>query len=103
MVHLDRIHEEIRVLNIKDETLLSFRVFENFNKRLDHFKTVKLGMFPDHLKLTGEEEEEKRYIVKYLAETPLASSKCLHIPRLCHIPNIDDCMIQQRPRLYHFP
>ena len=43
MVHLDRIHEEIRVLNIKDETLLSFRVFENFNKRLDHFKTIKLG------------------------------------------------------------
>ena len=24
MVHLERIHEEIRVLNIKDETLLSY-------------------------------------------------------------------------------
>ena len=34
MVHAERIHEEIRVLNIKDETLLSFRVFDNFNKRL---------------------------------------------------------------------
>ena len=65
MVHLDRIHEEIRVLNIKDETLLSFRVFENFNKRLDHFKTIKLGMFPDRVKLTEEEEEEKRYIDTY--------------------------------------
>jgi len=65
MVHLDRIHEEIRVLNIKDETLLSFRVFENFNKRLDHFNTIKLGMFPDRLKLTVEEEEEKRYIDTY--------------------------------------
>ena len=65
MVHLDRIHEEIRVLNIKDETLLSFRVFENFNKRLDHFKTIKLGMFPERLKLTEEEEEEKRYIDTY--------------------------------------
>ena len=43
MVHLDRIHEEIRVLNIKDETLLSFRVFENFNKRLDHFITSCAG------------------------------------------------------------
>jgi len=65
MVHLDRIHEEIRVLNIKDETLLSFRVFENFNKRLDHFNTIKLGMFPDRVKLTEEEEEEKRYIDTY--------------------------------------
>ena len=66
MVHLDRIHEEIRVLNIKDETLLSFRVFENFNKRLDHFKTILMGMFPDRVKLTGEEEEEKRYLDTYL-------------------------------------
>ena len=65
MVHLDRIHEEIRVLNIKDETLLSFRVFENFNKRLDHFKTILMGMFPDRLKLTGEEEEEKRHLDAY--------------------------------------
>ena len=65
MVHADRIHEEIRVLNIKDETLLSFRVFDNFNKRLDHFKTIKLGMFPDRLKLVEEEEEEKKLLVKY--------------------------------------
>ena len=65
MVHAERIHEEIRVLNIKDETLLSFRVFENFTKRLDQFKTVLLGLFPDRVKLTEEEEEEKELLDKY--------------------------------------
>ena len=65
MVHAERIHEEIRVLNIKDETLLSFRVFENFTKRLDQFKTVLLGLFPNRVKLTEEEEEEKELLDKY--------------------------------------
>ena len=65
MVHAERIHEEIRVLNIKDETLLSFRVFENFNKRLNQFKTVLLGLFPDRVKLTEEEEEEKELLDNY--------------------------------------
>jgi hypothetical protein len=61
MVHAERIH----VLNIKDETLLSFRVFENFTKRLDQFKTVLLGLFPDRVKLTEEEEKEKELLDKY--------------------------------------
>jgi hypothetical protein len=65
MVHAERIYEEIRVLNIKDETLLSFRVFENFTKRLDQFKTVLLGLFPDRVKLTEEEEKEKELLDKY--------------------------------------
>ena len=65
MVHAERIYEEIRVLNVKDETLLSFRVFENFTKRLDQFKTVVLGLFPDRVKLTEEEEEEKELLDKY--------------------------------------
>ena len=65
MVHLERIYEEIRVLNIKDETLLSFRVFENFTKRLDQFKTLLLGLFPDRVKLTEEEEKEKELLDKY--------------------------------------
>ena len=64
MVHAERIHEEIRVLNIKDETLLSFRVFENFTKRLNQFKTVLLGLFQDRVKLTEEEEEEKELLAK---------------------------------------
>ena len=34
MLQLERIHEEIRVLNIKDETLLSFRVFDTNILRL---------------------------------------------------------------------
>ena len=54
MVHLERIHEEIRVLNIKDETLLSFRVFINFGKRLDLLHGIKLGILPDRKKLTEE-------------------------------------------------
>ena len=65
MVHAERIYEEIRVLNIKDETLLSFRVFENFTKRLDQFKTLLLGLFPDRVKLTEEEEKEKELLDKY--------------------------------------
>lgn len=65
MVHAERIYEEIRVLNIKDETLLSFRVFENFTKRLDQFKTILLGLFPDRVKLTEEEEKEKELLDKY--------------------------------------
>jgi hypothetical protein len=51
MVHLERIYEEIRVLNIKDETLLSFRVFENFIKRRQHFDTIKMGFFPEDTEL----------------------------------------------------
>ena len=58
MVHLERIYEEIRVLNIKDETLLSFRVFENFIKRRQHFDTIRMGFFPDRTTLTDEEDTE---------------------------------------------
>ena len=55
MVHLDRIFEEIRVLNVKDESLLSFRVFENFSKRIQHFNTIKMGLFPERNLLTDDE------------------------------------------------
>ena len=65
MVHLDRIHEEIRVLNLKHETLLSFRVFVNFTNRLDLFKGVELGALPDRVKLTDEEKIEREYLNKY--------------------------------------
>ena len=65
MVHLDRIHEEIRVLNLKHETLLSFRVFVNFTNRLDLFKGVELGALPDCVKLTDEEKIEREYLNKY--------------------------------------
>jgi hypothetical protein len=65
MVHLERIHEEIRVLNIKDETLLSFRVFVNFSKRLDLLHGIKLGILPDRKKLTEEEVEEREYLDMY--------------------------------------
>ena len=54
MVHLDRIHEEIRVLNLKHETLLSFRVFVNFTNRMDLFKGIELGALPYRVKLTDE-------------------------------------------------
>ena len=65
MVHLDRIHEEIRVLRIKDETLLSFRVFENFDSRVAHFKAILMGMFPERVTLTREETVEKEYLDLY--------------------------------------
>lgn len=65
MVHLDRIHEEIRVLNLKDETLLSFRVFVNFNKRMDLFNGIEFGALPDRVKLTDEEKNEREYLNKY--------------------------------------
>jgi len=65
MVHLDRIREEIRVLQIKDETLLSFRVFENFDCRVTHFKTILMGMFPERVTLTREETVEKEYLDLY--------------------------------------
>ena len=65
MVHLDRIHEEIRVLNLKDETLLSFRVFVNFTKRRDLFNGIELGALPDRVKLTDEEKNEREYLNKY--------------------------------------
>ena len=65
MVHLDRIREEIRVLHIRDETLLSFRVFENFNSRVVHFKTILMGMFPERVTLTREETAEKEYLDLY--------------------------------------
>jgi hypothetical protein len=65
MVHLDRIREEIRVLNIKDETLLSYRVYENFSKRIQHFNTIKMGGYPDRNKLTEEELEEQSYLNSY--------------------------------------
>jgi hypothetical protein len=65
MVHLDRIHEEIRVLNLKHETLLSFRVFVNFTNRMDLFKGIELGALPDRVKLTDEEKIERKYLNKY--------------------------------------
>lgn len=65
MVHLERIYEEIRVLNIKDETLLSFRVFENFIKRCQHFDTIKMGFFPDRATLTDEEDTELEHLTTY--------------------------------------
>ena len=65
MIHLERIHEEIRVLNIKDETLLSYRVFVNFSKRIDLLNVMHLGILSDRNKMTEEEEEEKKYLDTY--------------------------------------
>jgi hypothetical protein len=65
MVHLERIHEEIRVLNIKDETLLSFRVFVNFVRRVDYLNSIGLGILPDRKTLTDEESNEMKYLDTY--------------------------------------
>lgn len=65
MVHLERIFEEIRILNIKDETLLSFRIFQNFSTRMQHFNSIKMGLFPERNILTADELEELRYLNIY--------------------------------------
>lgn len=65
MVHLERIHEELRVLNLKDGTLLSFRVFTNFTKRMDMLCSIEFGILPNRKTLTEEEKIEKEYLDKY--------------------------------------
>lgn len=65
MVHLDRIKEEIRVLRIKDRSLLSSRVFENFNKRFSYFEAIRLGLSPDKSDLSDEDIIEFKYLKEY--------------------------------------
>ena len=65
MVHLDRIKEEIRVLRIKDRSLLSSRVFENFNKRFSYFEAIRLGLSPDKSGLSDEDMIEFKYLKEY--------------------------------------
>lgn len=65
MVHLDRIKEEIRVLRIKDRSLLSSRVFENFNKRFSYFEAIRLGLGPDKSGLSDEDMIEFKYLKEY--------------------------------------
>ena len=65
MVHIDRIKEEIRVLRIKDRSLLSSRVFENFNKRLSYFEAIRLGLSPDKSGLSDEDMIEFKYLKEY--------------------------------------
>jgi hypothetical protein len=65
MVHIDRIKEEIRVLRIKDRSLLSSRVFENFNKRISYFEAIRLGLSPDKSGLSDEDIIEFKYLKEY--------------------------------------
>ena len=65
MVHLDRIKEELRVLRIKDRSLLSPRVFENFYKRISYFEAMRMGMSPDKGGLSDEDMIEFNYLQEY--------------------------------------
>ena len=82
MVHLDRIREEIRVLNIKHESLVSYRIFKNFNKRLDWLNGIKMGILPDRNFLTQYEATEKELLESYTATIkanfPELVSKWIH-------------------------
>jgi hypothetical protein len=82
MVHLDRIREEIRVLNIKHESLVSYRIFKNFNKRLDWLNGIKMGILPDRNFLTQDEATEKELLESYTATIkanfPELVSKWIH-------------------------
>lgn len=64
MVHLERIHEELRVLNLKDEKLLSPKAFANFSKRLDLLNGILFGLFP-RKELTPGERVEKNLLDEY--------------------------------------
>ena len=64
MIHLDRIHEELRVLNLKNEKLLSPKAFANFSKRSDLLNGILLGVFP-RKELTPEEKTEKKLLDEY--------------------------------------
>lgn len=67
MVHLDRIREEIRVINIKHESLVSYRIFVNFSRRLDWLNGIRMGMLPDRNYLTQDEITEKGLLDLYFA------------------------------------
>ena len=67
MVHADRIREEIRVINLKHESLVSYRIFCNFNRRLDYLNGIELGILPDRCVCTQEEVAEKELLELYHA------------------------------------
>ena len=66
MVHLDRIREEIRVLKLGNEKLLSEKIFLVFTRRLDYFKSVHLGLSPDSRIIDELDMKEEELLNEYI-------------------------------------
>ena len=67
MVDKNRLIEELRVLRMKNEKLLSKRAFENFLKRFSYLKAIQLGLSPDPDKhrLNEMDNLEMSYLKEY--------------------------------------
>ena len=70
------------MLNIRHESLVSYRIFKNFNKRLDWLNGIKMGILPDRNFLTQDEATEKELLESYTATIkanfPELVSKWIH-------------------------
>ena len=62
---VERLKEEIRVLRMKREHLLSKRGFENFEKRKSCLRAIQLGLSPDKRGLNNSEKTEMEYLKEY--------------------------------------
>ena len=58
MVDRERIKEELRVLELKDEKLLSKRMFQRLENRLTYLEGCRMGLLP-RLLSAGEQTEMK--------------------------------------------
>ena len=67
MVDKNRLIEELRVLRMKNEKLLSKRAFENFLKRFSYLKAIQLGLSPDpdKYRLNEMDNLEMSYLKEY--------------------------------------
>jgi hypothetical protein len=66
MVHLDRIREEIRVLKLGNEKLLSEKIFLVFTRRLDYFNSIHLGLSPESRIIDELEMKEEELLNEYI-------------------------------------
>ena len=66
MVHLDRIREEIRVLKLGNEKLLSEKIFLVFIRRLDYFNSIHLGLSPESRIIDELDMKEEELLNEYI-------------------------------------
>ncbi len=66
MVHLDRIREEIRVLKLGNEKLLSEKIFLVFTRRLDYFNSIHLGLSPESRIIDELDMKEEELLNEYI-------------------------------------
>lgn len=66
MVHLDRIREEIRVLKLGNEKLLSEKIFLVFTRRLDYFNSIHMGLSPESRIIDELDMKEEELLNEYI-------------------------------------